>query len=80
VTINLFEVIKTIIQALVRSLIDLLDKYGLRKKIHCLCQNEGFNINAMTTTLKYVVSCESLGLEELFEGTNFGHGFSKACQ
>ncbi len=79
-TINLFEVIKTIRQALVISLIDLLNKYGLRKTIHCLHQNEGFNINAMTTTLKYVVSYESLGLEELFQGTSVGHGFSKACQ
>jgi hypothetical protein len=33
VTIGLFEVIETNGQALVRSLIELLDKYGLRKKI-----------------------------------------------
>ncbi len=30
--------------------------------------------------LKYVVSCECLGLEESFQGGCFGHAFSKACQ
>ncbi len=34
----------------------------------------------MVVVLKYVVSCESLGLEESFQGTWFGHAFSKACQ
>ncbi len=33
VTIGLFETIETIGQTLVRSLTELLDKYGLRKKI-----------------------------------------------
>ncbi len=79
-TISLFEAIKTTRQALVRSLTNSLDKYGLRKKIHYLCQNEGFNINAMTIALESIASCESLGLEELFQRTSFGHGFSKVCQ
>jgi hypothetical protein len=39
-----------------------------------------YNLNAMTYALKYVVSCESLGLEESFQGTCFGHAFSKAYQ
>jgi cytosine/adenosine deaminase-related metal-dependent hydrolase len=39
VIIGLFEAIETTSQALTRSFIDLLDKYGLRKKIHCLCQS-----------------------------------------
>jgi len=34
----------------------------------------------MTTTLKIVVNYESFGLEESFQGTCFGHDFSKACQ
>jgi hypothetical protein len=38
------------------------------------------NINAMTYALKFVLSCESLGLEESFQGTCFGRAFSKACQ
>jgi len=38
------------------------------------------NLNAMTYALKSIVSCESLGSEESFQGTCFGHAFSKACQ
>jgi hypothetical protein len=34
----------------------------------------------MTNALKFVVSCESIGLEESFKGIYFGHVFSKACQ
>jgi hypothetical protein len=34
----------------------------------------------MSTTLKSIVSCDILGLEESFQGTCFGHAFSKACQ
>jgi hypothetical protein len=42
--------------------------------------DEGSNMNTMTTTLKSIVSCDMLGLEEKFQGTYFGHAFSKACQ
>jgi hypothetical protein len=34
----------------------------------------------MTSVLKYVVNCESFGIKESFQGTCFGHAFSKACQ
>jgi hypothetical protein len=34
----------------------------------------------MTIVLYVVVICESFGLEESFQGTCFGHVFSKACQ
>jgi len=32
------------------------------------------------TIVLYFVICESFGLEESFQGTCFGHVFSKACQ
>jgi len=54
---------------LVRSLTRLLNKYGLKKKIITYVKNEGSNLNAMTITLKAIVNCESLGLEENFQGT-----------
>jgi hypothetical protein len=41
--------------------------------------NEGSNLNAMTSTLKFIVSCETLSLQKKFHGTYFGHAFSKAC-
>ncbi len=69
VIISLFEATKTTTQALVRSLTKLLNKYGLRKKIITYVKNEGSNLNAMTITLKAIVNCESLGLEENFQST-----------
>jgi hypothetical protein len=50
------------------------------KKIITYVKDEGSNFNAMIGVLKYVVNFESLGLEESFQGTCFGHVFSKACQ
>ncbi len=71
---------KTIRQTLARSLIKLLNKYGLKKKIISNVKDEGLNINAMATSLKDVVNYEFIGLEKSFQGTCFGHVFSKACQ
>ncbi len=64
--VGLFEATKTTRQALAKSLISLLDKYGLRKNIIVDVKDEGSNIIAMTGALKFVVNCESLGLEESF--------------
>jgi hypothetical protein len=44
VTIGLFEVIETISQALAINLIELLEKYGLRKKIITYVKVEGSNL------------------------------------
>jgi hypothetical protein len=63
-----------------RNLIELLDQYDLRKKIITYVKDEGANLNAMTKTLKFVVNCEVLGMAKSFQGTCFGHAFSKACQ
>jgi hypothetical protein len=41
-----------------------LDKYGLRKKIIVYVKDDGSNLNAMTSALKYVSNCESLGLKK----------------
>ncbi len=57
-----------------------MEKYGLKKKIIAYVKDEGFNLNAMTIALKLDVSCKSFSLEESFQGTCFGHVFSKACQ
>jgi hypothetical protein len=56
---------------------ELLDSYGLNKKIIAYVKNEGTNLNSMTTTFTFFVNCEVLGLEESFNGTCFGHAFSK---
>jgi hypothetical protein len=58
----------------------LLDKYGLSKNNIVYVKDEGSNLNAMTGALKSIINCEYLGIKENFEGTCFGHAFSKACQ
>jgi len=78
VTISLFEAREIIGQVLAKSLTDVLDKYGLKKKNLTYVKDEGSNFNAMTSALKFIMNCESLGLEESFQGTCFGHAFSKA--
>jgi hypothetical protein len=51
----------------------------LRKKILAFVKDGGFNLNNMTITLKSVVNYEALGLEESYQGTCFGHAYSKSC-
>ncbi len=65
---------------MVQNLIDLLDKFGLRKKFITYVKDESSNLNEMTFALKSIISCETLSLQESFNGTCFGHVFSKACQ
>jgi hypothetical protein len=55
-----------------------LDQYCKRKKIIAYVKDEGFNLNAMTNALKFVVCYETLGLEESFQDSCFVQDFSKA--
>jgi hypothetical protein len=52
----------------------------VRNKIITYVKHEGSNLNTLTNVLNFVVKCENFGLEESFQGTCFGHIFSKACQ
>jgi hypothetical protein len=45
-----------------------------------LFEVEGINLVSMTTTLKFVISCEALSLLVPFDGACFGHVMSKASQ
>ncbi len=42
-------------------------------------KDEGFNMNIMIFTLKTIKIYDILGLKESYQGTYFGHAFSKAC-
>jgi hypothetical protein len=66
VTLGLFKIAKTIGQMLIRNLIELLDAYGLRNKIIAYVKDESSNLNTLTNALKFVIKCETLGLEENF--------------
>jgi len=70
-------VIDTIGQTLVRSVIELLNKYGLRKKIIAYVKNEGSNLNAMIIALLVVVNCGSIGLERVVKAFALGTPFQK---
>jgi hypothetical protein len=77
----LFEASETTCQVLAKNPIELLDQYEIRNKIIAYHVKDACtNLNVMTSTLKYVVNCELLSLEESFKGTCFGHAFFKACQ
>jgi hypothetical protein len=64
VTIGLFE---TTGQTLAKCLIELLNKYGLRKKIITYIKDEVYNLNAMIGALKSIINCEFFGLEKTFK-------------
>jgi hypothetical protein len=66
VALGLFKAAKTIGQVLIRNLIELLDAYSLRNKIIAYVKDEGSNSNTLTNSLKFVIKCETLGLEENF--------------
>jgi hypothetical protein len=66
-------------QTLTKNLTKLLDKYGLTKKILAYVKDEASNLNVVTI-LRYVMSCECLGLEESFQSSYFGHTFPKVCE
>ncbi len=80
VTLGLFEAIKTTGQTFAKNLIEFLDEYGFGNKIIAYLKDEGSNLNTLANALKFVVKCETLGLEKNFQGTYFGHAFSKTCQ
>jgi hypothetical protein len=52
--------------ALVKDLIELLDKYDLRNKIIAYVKDEGFDLNIMTIALKFIISCDFLIWQKVY--------------
>jgi hypothetical protein len=65
---------------LAKNLIEILEKYNLKKKIIFYVKDERSNLNTMIVALKVVISYNNLSLEESYQSTCFGHAFSKAYQ
>jgi len=80
VTIGIFEATKTTKQTLTVNLSNILDSFGLKKKIITFVKDEGVNLNVMTSAPRFIMSCDVLRLEEIFNGSCFREYFSKACQ
>ncbi len=76
---GLFEVAKITGQTLVINLIELLNAYGLRNKIITYVKDEGSNLNTLTNVLKFIVKCESLGLEKKLSRNLFWSCFFPKC-
>jgi hypothetical protein len=55
-------------------------QYDMKRNFFCLCEGWGVNLNILIATWKLVINYEILSLGESFQGTCFGHDFSKACQ
>jgi hypothetical protein len=66
-TFGLFEATETIRQALAINLNHLLNSFGLRKKIITFIKDEGGFLNAMISTLRYVVHYDILGFGGKFQ-------------
>ncbi len=75
----MFEAIKTIGQTFTNNLIKLFDQYGF-DFFFVYFKDEESNLNVMTTTLKSIMRCEVIGLDESFQTTCFGFFSSKVCQ
>ncbi len=59
----MFEATKVTSQALAINLTKLLYEYWLRKKCFVYVKDKGSNLNVLTTTLKFAVSCQCLPLD-----------------
>jgi hypothetical protein len=64
-------------QTLVKNLIKLLNNYALRWNFFVYVKDEGSNLNIMNITIKSIVSCDMLGLEESFRALVFGIHFPR---
>jgi len=73
ITIGLFDGVQTLGQALIKKLQDLLEKYGLKKKIVAYVKDEGFNLER--TIIVFKLNCEILNVEESFQRTCFERAY-----
>ncbi len=64
-----------------KNFIDFLYAYMAWKiKILAYVKAKVSNLNTLISVLKFVMKCETLSLEESFQGTYFGDRFPKVCQ
>ncbi len=78
VTIVLFEASKTLKHALAKKLEGFYNNITWQFFFFAYAKYEKVNLDAMIITLKWVVDCEVLGVNESFQSTHFGHALEKA--
>ncbi len=80
VIVGLFEVDETIGKSMVVWFKSLLSKFGLMHHVITFMKDEGSNLSTMATTLCFIIICQPLKFNHVYEGTYFGHVMSKVCQ
>jgi hypothetical protein len=80
VIIGIFEVSNTSSAAMENGVRILLDSFGLLTKVIAYVKDERSNLNTITYTLTFVLSCYSLQLACPFVSSCFGHAMSKVAQ
>jgi hypothetical protein len=53
---------------------------GLKKKLFSYMKDERSSSQTLIEALQSIISCETLNIVVLFEGTCFSHAFNKSCQ
>ncbi len=77
---GLFEVDETNGINMVLQFESLLSKFGLMHHVIAFMKDESNNLSTMATTLLSIIICQPLKLNQVYEGTCFGHVMSKVCQ
>ncbi len=80
IIVGLFEAPDIFSVVLVEQVKVLLAEFNLTNKVIMYVKDERTNLNSVTITFIYVISCEPLQLFQPFAGFYFGHVVPKACQ
>jgi len=80
VIMGLFEVDETIGKSMVAWFKSSRSKFGLMHHVIRFMKDEGNNLSTMATALCFIIICQPLTFNHVYEGAYFRHVMSKACQ
>jgi hypothetical protein len=80
VTMGLFEPTNTFRIAMATQITDLLSLYNLLTKLITYVKDESGNLSTLAQAFTSIFSYGPLGLTIPWQGSCFGHAFSKVCQ
>jgi len=79
-TMGFFEATYTSRIVMFAQVKERLLSYNLLEKLITYMKDKGDNLSILTRALSFVVSCVPLKLAAPWQGSCFGHAFSKTCQ
>jgi hypothetical protein len=80
VNVGLFEVDETNGKNMVVPYESLLSNFGLMHHVITFMKDESNILSTMAIALRSIIICQPLKLNQVYEGTCFGHVMSKVCQ